>query len=151
MKRVGLLIGRIAYWVGWPGVHLFLHGSHRTRLLVRRGDRCLIVQGYLGGYWTLPGGGIGRTELANVAAARELREEVGLEVEPTAFEHIITTDMSLHGHQYHAVVYGCSVSPTTEVTTRSYEIAAVRWVPLEEALAVLSDPRVRTSIRRWVE
>jgi 8-oxo-dGTP diphosphatase len=37
------------------------------------------------GYWVLPGGYVERDETAREACIREVREEVGLDVEPTAF------------------------------------------------------------------
>ncbi|MGW7686937.1 NUDIX hydrolase [Kribbella sp. NPDC054772] len=54
-------------------------------VVVRRGDEVLMLlranTGYMDGYWAVPAGHVERGEAAVEAAVRELREEVGLEVD----------------------------------------------------------------------
>lgn len=55
-------------------------------VIVRRGDEVLLLlranTGYMDGYWAVPAGHVELGESAVAAALRELKEEVGLEVEP---------------------------------------------------------------------
>ncbi|HET6738350.1 MAG TPA: NUDIX domain-containing protein, partial [Kribbella sp.] len=55
-------------------------------VIVRRGDEVLLLlranTGYMDGYWAVPAGHVEHGESAAAAALRELKEEVGLEVEP---------------------------------------------------------------------
>ncbi|WP_344232303.1 NUDIX hydrolase [Kribbella hippodromi] len=55
-------------------------------VLVRRGNEVLLLlranTGYMDGHWAMPAGHVEQGESAIAAAVRELREEVGLEVQP---------------------------------------------------------------------
>lgn len=76
-------LGRLAYGV-FLGANAFLPIARRprTRVIVMLNDReILMVKNWMGSQkWTLPGGGVKRGELPEVAAARELLEETGLVV-----------------------------------------------------------------------
>ena len=54
---------------------------HEVAVVVRRGDQLLVLERSpaRGGYWNLVAGGVESGEDAATAAARELREETGLE------------------------------------------------------------------------
>ncbi|MBP2351323.1 ADP-ribose pyrophosphatase YjhB (NUDIX family) [Kribbella aluminosa] len=55
-------------------------------VVVRRGDEVLLLlranTGYMDGYWAVPAGHVEQGESAVAAAVRELKEEVGIEVDP---------------------------------------------------------------------
>ena len=55
-------------------------------VVVRRGDEVLLLlranTGYMDGYWAVPAGHVEQGESAIAAAVRELKEEVGIDVEP---------------------------------------------------------------------
>ena len=55
-------------------------------VVVRRADEVLLLlranTGYMDGYWAVPAGHVERGESAIAAAVRELKEEVGIDVEP---------------------------------------------------------------------
>ncbi|WP_329001328.1 NUDIX domain-containing protein [Kribbella sp. NBC_00709] len=55
-------------------------------VVVRRGDEVLLLlranTGYMDGYWAMPAGHVERGESVLAAAVRELKEEVGIDVEP---------------------------------------------------------------------
>jgi 8-oxo-dGTP diphosphatase len=55
-------------------------------VVVRRGDEVLLLlranTGYMDGYWAVPAGHVEQGESAIAAAVRELKEEVGLHVDP---------------------------------------------------------------------
>ena len=70
--------------------HLF---SGSVFVMAQRGDGCILMlrrsgTGWMDGWWSLPAGGLDKGETLSAAAARELSEEVGLVVPPTALEHV---------------------------------------------------------------
>lgn len=146
-------IGRLAYVVGWPVIHLILEGSERTRLVVLSSNRsCLVVQPYIGsGTWKLPGGGMSRGETPPATAARELFEEVGLRVAAEHFALLGTMTMTEDGHRYRAHVLAVYVAQPPKLTLQWCEIAAARWLPLETVLAMLDDMSVRQAAQVWAE
>ena len=103
--------------------------------LIYQGDSILLVQRGnepLKGYWSLPGGAVETGELLEEALAREVCEETGLIVEPTAvatlFERILRDEAG--GAEYHYVLvdYFCRV--VGGEARAGSDSAAVEWVPL---------------------
>ena len=69
--------------IGWRSVARPVTIGVRALIRDRSGAVLLIRHNYVGG-WHMPGGGVGRGETVHQAMAREVREEVGLEVIGTA-------------------------------------------------------------------
>lgn len=85
--------------------------------------------------WSLPGGGYKPArETPARAAAREVREELGLAVPPDAFETVHTTVTTLEGK--HDTLTILTAFATDERLILSPEIAEARWV---ESLEQLGD------------
>lgn len=71
------------YWLCRPGIYLLLHRSRRTRVLLWYKNEILLVRSDFGERkWGLPGGGVKRGEPEATAAAREVQEEVGVQIDP---------------------------------------------------------------------
>ena len=146
-------IGRMAYWVGWPGIHLILQNSERTRLILLSDNRqCLVVRPWLGdGTWKLPGGGISRGEPAAAAAVRELQEETGAHLPARSLNFIQGTDINEHGHVYRAQLFGAHFRAEHTFKLRRWELAEVAWVDLDEALRGITDHDAREAVRLWAD
>ena len=69
--------------IGWLSVARPVTMGVRALIRDQSGAVLLIRHSYVGG-WHMPGGGVGRGETVHQAMAREVREEVGLEVVGTA-------------------------------------------------------------------
>lgn len=124
----------------------YLVGTHPV---VQRADgRILLVRHTYGSGWSTPGGFVNRREHPLEGAVREVREEVGLDVEvigePIVFFEVdrrmvqvaVSTRPIVDGHADHVV-------------PRSLEIAAARWFPLTSLPEMQLD--VAESVRRWAE
>jgi len=144
-------VGRVLYWAGWPGIHLILRSSERTRVILLSDDkRCLVVRQWLGdGAWKLPGGGISRGEKPVMAAVRELREELGVHIDARSLTFIQGTDINEHGHVYGAQLFGAYLGTNQPLTLRSWELAEAAWIDLDEALMGITDPQAQEAVRLW--
>lgn len=149
---------KLGFMLLWPGLFLYFLGSKRTRvILLHKGDILLVQDSsrYFNDVesWTLPGGGIQRGEEVQIAATRELREELDIEVEPDSLVTIAKQRSGEYGLSYQAyfLLYEATTKPT--LGELSKEIKTARWFKLNEAkdlqlkrearqgLALLADKR----------
>ena len=97
--------------------------------------RVLVVRNSYRTSLNLPGGGVGRREDHRDAAARELREEVGIHVAPAALSYVgefveITEYAADHVHLYEL---RCETEPNYQVDGR--EVVQGHFLTPEEAIA----------------
>lgn len=90
------------------------------------GDVLLVRQSYRAG-WAAPGGLLHRGEEPDVGARREVKEEVGIDVE-TLGEPVVIIDVKARRID---VVFRCRVRPPASDTLEpdSVEIVDARWFP----------------------
>ena len=97
--------------------------------------------------WELPGGKLEPSESPQVCVAREIAEELRLQVEPSAlldtWVYCITPDVRVL-----IVTYGCSETVEVEAVL-SHEHKQLRWFPLSQIPSLCMPEGYKASIRRW--
>lgn len=84
-------------------------------------------EGLMGGLWEFPGGKIELGETVEECIKREIREELGIEIE--VGEHLITIDYTYSHFSVTLNVYHCRY--LTGIP-QPLECAQIRWVSLDE-------------------
>jgi 8-oxo-dGTP pyrophosphatase MutT (NUDIX family) len=149
LKKLGLIVGKIAFWVSWPALWVYLKQRERTRALILCGNEFLVLRGWLGsGDWSLPGGGLHKGENSLQGVLREVQEETGIAL----YEHDVTflshMRSSRHGLSY---AYDCFVVELAEkpaIKLQKLELADYAWVPLKNPQIHLSED-ARQVLARW--
>lgn len=150
MKRIWVLIGRVAFWVLWPASWLALKFSTRTKVLIVSGGEVLLVKNWLGdGRWCLPGGGLRPKEHPARGATREVREEVGLHLETEQLKLLNKGKATKSGltYKYIAYVYKPSHKPATKAW--HLEIVDLAWLPLISLEQLATEPSVGLAVAAW--
>ncbi|MEM9345819.1 MAG: (deoxy)nucleoside triphosphate pyrophosphohydrolase [Planctomycetota bacterium] len=127
--------------------------SHPSQHDAARPARVLITKRkaaqVLGGYWELPGGKVEPNEAAPKAVIRELREEVGIEVQP-----IDQLEQAEHHYDHAHVRLIPFICRWIAGTPQALEVDQVRWVSPHDltnyAFPEASLPVIQ-SLTRWLE
>jgi 8-oxo-dGTP pyrophosphatase MutT (NUDIX family) len=136
MNKSNKLFGEIFFWLLWPALYIYLRKSTRSRIILYTEDQVLLVSNWLGpGQYTLPGGGMRPGEDPREAAAREIKEELGIDIDPKALISIepifLATDKGL---KYKCYSYSLKVNKSIELSRQKFEIAELKWVNISDVL-----------------
>ena len=83
-------LGRLVYWLLLPYRLTWLATTNRVGVvLTNQAGEIFLVKNWMGdGTWRLPGGGVKRGESSEVAASRELVEEIGVACQPASLSYL---------------------------------------------------------------
>jgi 8-oxo-dGTP pyrophosphatase MutT (NUDIX family) len=116
--------------------------------VVFRGDQVVLLRNERD-EWELPGGKLEPSESPQVCLAREIAEELRLQVEPRAlldtWVYRITSEVRVL-----IVTYGCSETVEVEAIL-SHEHKQLGWFPLSQVPALPMPEGYKASIRSWAE
>ena len=134
--RLWGIIGRVVYWLGWPVLFVYLYPSRRKSVVVTCGDEVLVLKGWLGnGHWSLPGGGLHRGEDPATGAVRELREEVGIVLEPQKLTFMYKKSVrNESGFRFGVIAYRIELQEKPPLAIRHLEVQEAKWLPKDELL-----------------
>jgi 8-oxo-dGTP diphosphatase len=109
--------------MGPTSVRIVLGGGDGRLLMLRRAAD----DDLLPGWWELPGGGIDAGETPRQAAARELREEVGLDIAEEDLAEWGTFERTAGARTYRTAVFAAECDPEDCAPTLSHEHDDWRW------------------------
>jgi 8-oxo-dGTP diphosphatase len=150
MKSLWILSGRVAFWVAWPLLFVYLLRGERTRVIIRSNKEILAVKGWLGsGRWILPGGGLHVGEEAVTGAIREVREETGLRLEPAQLQYIGVFDAE-KGLKFRYHLFAVELNTRPSLKAQQFEIIEIAWVP-EDILRTskATELTTREALQTW--
>lgn len=117
--------------------------------IVRRDDRVLMLlrsgTGWMDGHWSLPAGAMDGGELAPVAAARELREEVSLVAASGALVLAHTQQNFTHGDEWLGLYFEALDAAGSPAVMEPDKHANVEWFAVD-ALPEQTVPYVRVAL-----
>lgn len=109
-------------------------------------ERVLLVQTSYRHELSLPGGGVKRGEMANLAASRELLEELGLELQSMQLgEPWVVTEHSERGRNT-VSIYTLNMAEEPEIEVDGLEIIDFHWLIPQQALG----RNLTTHLRRYL-
>ncbi|MEM6997522.1 MAG: NUDIX hydrolase [Patescibacteria group bacterium] len=129
MTRIYELLGRLIWISTRPITSRIMRGSTRSYVLLECGTQVLLVKNWIGsGKWRLPGGGVNSDETPAEGAARELYEELSIEIDPDVLT--LKTKYSYRARHIHIFSYQLTAKP--EFSRFKPELTSARWCTLTE-------------------
>lgn len=126
-------LGRLSYYILWPGISIYLFGSQRSRIVVFSGDDILVVKAWLSnGKWSLPGGGLHTGESIVIGALRELYEETGLKLKSSDINELVSENFRLRGIKVKLHYFSVAVDSRLPVQKQPGEITHIAWINQKE-------------------
>jgi 8-oxo-dGTP pyrophosphatase MutT (NUDIX family) len=135
---------------GSPGIYGVVHFENSAVgvVVLDDEDRVVLVGQHrytLGAYsWEIPEGGVPPGESPLHGAARELREETG--VEATDWRELLRYHLSNSITDETGVVYTARALRHGEPDPDPTEELAIRWLPFDEAMAMIADGRITDAL-----
>jgi 8-oxo-dGTP diphosphatase len=111
-------------------------------LVIRRGHAPAV------GLWSVPGGRVEPGESDALAVARELLEETGLTVVPTAHAGVVLR-AAPSGDNYEIHDYDCSVVGDPSMAAAADDAADLRWVGRSELAALQLTEGLWEALSEW--
>ncbi len=152
-KNITNVLGRVLFWVVWPAIWLTIKFGSRTRVLVIVGNNVLVVKPWLGvGCWTLPGGGLHKSESPVRGAVRELLEETSITISPKKLVGLGKSCGKEFGLKYEYHGFAVVLKDKPALHLQRSELIEATWLPLD---TISGNPLVsqvtKDVARAWLE
>jgi len=123
---------------------VFRPRTHGVCVAVRFEDKVLIIKNSYYHKHSLPGGYIKRGERPRLAAIRELKEEVGLDVRPEQLRRELQVSLQIEFKREIMTFFDLNLTRLPLITIDNREVTWAQFVMLKQALALgLSGPNYK--------
>jgi ADP-ribose pyrophosphatase YjhB (NUDIX family) len=133
LRRLPRPLARAVVRAGAKAIALYNRAFHpRVRgvgVFVRCNERVVLVRSTYQSWWGLPGGRVDRGETPRAAAARELREETSVAVDPSALRELGELELAHNHIRDHVTLFELRCEREPELRCDGFEIAELRWLP----------------------
>lgn len=132
MYKLYIALGRVLYVLLLPVIRLIIKRTHRVYVAICVDDEVLVVKNWLArDTWRLPGGGYNkRTESEKQAAAREINEELGIEIDKNNLRKVYSDIHITDKLGFRYSVYTAKLLKKPMLKIQSTEITQHKWVKM---------------------
>ncbi|MEI6237383.1 MAG: NUDIX hydrolase [Candidatus Saccharibacteria bacterium] len=126
------LVGKLIYICIYPLFRLYIYNSDRAYVLLVYKNEIVLSQNWLGLHdeWALPGGGMHNGEDPKVAVAREVYEELNIDIIPSALTKLGGKSYrSRFANNYQIYKYNFRTRPRITINT---EILQAKFVSIKD-------------------
>ena len=150
MKVIARTIGAVIFYPSWPVLYFYLKFSKRARVVIACGDEVLVVKGWLGdGKWSLPGGGLHDKESPEQAARREVKEEVGVNLQAGQLSVLGEAEYHERGLRYSYYQLAANLADKPALHLQGREIVDAAWIPAQQLTAKNSEKATVETLGLW--
>ena len=145
------VLGRVTYFLSYPLLLFFLKGSTRAYvLLVLNGKKVLLTQSTLdyASRWHLAGGGIKTGETLTQGLIREVREELGIDINQSKLVKL-NSEMRIAKHNYSYALFSYPLEDAPKLTLRKYEITKAHFFSIDEISKIKTSDTVRKALHLY--
>jgi 8-oxo-dGTP diphosphatase len=146
---------QLAYIIGYQLIRilwaLLRPTTHGALIVVWKAGSVLLVRNSYVPYYSLPGGYVRGGETTLQAAVRELKEETGLDVQPSELKLSHEETHNWEFRRDHVTMYDLIAKETVGVNIDHREVIAAQFFTPEEALKLQLFPPLRRRIEKYLE
>lgn len=126
-------LGRLSFILSLPLLRAYLRRSRRAYGLIVCGNEVVLVKGWLGRQkWQFPGGGTRHGETSPETIVREIKEEVGLDIDSKSLKYISSGRWQTDGLGHDYDFYLCKFPSKKSLKTRRPELIEAAWVKVSD-------------------
>ena len=135
---------RSAFWALRAWWFLTRPDQHGALVLVRdANDRVLLIRNSYQPLWSVPGGTVNRGEQPGEAAARELREEMGVSVKADQLIRVAAITLPFRFRRDHVDLFEWRPASLPTFTIDHREVVEMRWFDVAEARTLRAIPHLQ--------
>lgn len=127
-------LGKLIYIITKPIIRFIIKGSKRSYVIIRYKDTIVVTKNWLGlqKKWQLPGGGIKKSEDPKNAAIREIKEEIGLNINAENLISIGNKSFKSQKENFEFYLYQIILSSMPNIKINNKEIVDAKLIKLKD-------------------